>query len=171
MDVPNPALAKQGILGRAQPVRFITLIGAASLFADMTCEGVRSITGPHLGILGASATVVGIVAGFGELTGYANRLGSGWLGDRTQRYWAITIAGYVLNPLVVALLVAARFRTTIPQSGRGPHRRALRAQTARPRSAQGCRHRARRKHVGHVNANAADVLITLLLVLRTVRHQ
>ena len=72
----------------------------------MTYEGARSITGPYLGLLGASATVVGIVSGFGELIGYAMRLLSGWLGDRTQRYWAVTIAGYLLNLVAVPLLAA-----------------------------------------------------------------
>ena len=66
-------------------MRFIIMLGVVSLFADMTYEGARSITGPYLGVLGASAAVVGIVSGFGELVGYAIRLLSGWLGDRTQR--------------------------------------------------------------------------------------
>src|SRR5712691_375411 len=103
------ALKRKGTLpfGRATALRFIILIGVVSLFADMTYEGARSITGPYLGVLGASATVVGIVAGFGELIGFAIRLLSGWLGDRTQRYWAITIAGYGINLLAVPLLALA----------------------------------------------------------------
>jgi len=44
--------------------KFIFLIGIVSLFADMTYEGARSITGPYLAILGASAITVGFVAGF-----------------------------------------------------------------------------------------------------------
>lgn len=83
---------------------FVVLIGVVSLFADMTYEGARAVTGPFLGVLGASATVVGIVAGFGELIGYAVRLVSGYLGDRTRKYWAITIWGYGLNMLAVPLL-------------------------------------------------------------------
>ena len=62
---------------------FVILLGVVSLFADMTYEGARSITGPYLAVLGASATVVGIVAGFGELVGYALRLAAGYLSDRT----------------------------------------------------------------------------------------
>lgn len=91
-------------LPRSAAVRFIILVGIVSLFADMTYEGARGITGPYLGALGASATIVGIVSGLGELVGYAARLLSGWLGDRTQRYWAITITGYVINLLAVPLL-------------------------------------------------------------------
>lgn len=92
---------------RQSALRFIITIGIVSLFADMTYEGARSITGPYLGFLGASATVVGIVSGLGELFGYGIRLVSGWLGDRTQRYWAITISGYVLNLLAVPMLALA----------------------------------------------------------------
>jgi hypothetical protein len=59
--------------------RFVLIIGVANLFADMTDEGARSVTGPFLGSLGASATVVGFVAGFGELIGYSLRSVSGYL--------------------------------------------------------------------------------------------
>jgi MFS family permease len=107
MDVTIPESRKRKLIARAAAMRFIVLLGIVSLFADMTYEGARSITGPYLGILGASATVVGVVSGFGELVGYAARLASGWLGDRTQRYWAVTIAGYVLNLLAVPLLAFA----------------------------------------------------------------
>jgi len=49
-----------------------------------------------MAILGASAGVVGLVAGFGEFLGYALRLVSGYFADRTKAYWPITIIGYVL---------------------------------------------------------------------------
>jgi MFS family permease len=91
---------------------FVVLAGVVSLFADMTYEGARSITGPYLALLGASGTVVGVVSGFGELTGYALRLASGILADRTGRYWSITIAGYAINLLAVpALALAGRWET------------------------------------------------------------
>lgn len=73
----------------------------------MTYEGARSITGPYLAILGASATVVGLVAGFGELIGYGLRLVFGYLSDRTGRYWTITLVGYAVNFLAVPLLALA----------------------------------------------------------------
>ncbi|MGC1177661.1 MAG: MFS transporter [Methyloceanibacter sp.] len=100
------ALERQGAtpIGRKTAIRFIVLLGIVSLFGDMTYEGARSITGPYLGFLGASATIVGIVAGLGELLGYGVRLLSGWLGDRTQRYWAVMITGYALNLFAVPLL-------------------------------------------------------------------
>jgi MFS family permease len=89
---------------RAVALRFVVLLGVVSLFADMTYEGARSITGPYLGVLGAGATAVGVVAGLGELIGYTLRLASGYMADRTRRYWTITFAGYLVNLGAVPLL-------------------------------------------------------------------
>ena len=88
-------------------LKFIILLGVISLLADMTYEGARSITGPYLAILGASAVVVGFVSGFGELLGYMLRFFSGYLTDRSRKYWTITIMGYVINWLAVPLLALA----------------------------------------------------------------
>ncbi len=83
---------------------FVLIIGIVNLFADMTYEGARSITGPFLGSLGASATVVGVVAGTGELLGYSLRSVAGYFADKTQRYWLIVFVGYVINMLAVPAL-------------------------------------------------------------------
>ena len=88
-------------------LRFVLLLGVVSLFADMTYEAARSISGPYLAVLGASATVVGVTAGFGEFIGYGLRIVSGVLSDRTQRYWLITITGYAINLLAVPALALA----------------------------------------------------------------
>jgi hypothetical protein len=64
----------------------------------------RSITGPFLQMLGASAAVVGFTAGFGELVGYALRSVTGFIGDRTGRYWLMAILGYAINMLAVPAL-------------------------------------------------------------------
>jgi len=37
-------------------LRFVIVMGIVSLFADITYEGARSIIGPYLLILGATAT-------------------------------------------------------------------------------------------------------------------
>jgi predicted MFS family arabinose efflux permease len=88
-------------------LRFVVLLGVVSLFADMTYEGARSITGPFLAVLGASGTAVGVIAGLGELLGYGLRLASGYLADRTRHYWALTLLGYGVNVLAVPLLALA----------------------------------------------------------------
>lgn len=88
-------------------MRFVLLIGVVSLFSDMAHEGARGITGPFLSGLGASAVVVAVVAGFGELLGYALRFVFGYLADRTGGYWPITIVGYSVQMAAVPLLAVA----------------------------------------------------------------
>lgn len=83
---------------------FILLMGIVSLFADMAHEGVRSVLGDYLGLLGASAATVGLVAGLGECLGYALRMFTGMLADRTHLYWPMTIGGYCVNMLAIPLL-------------------------------------------------------------------
>ena len=100
-------MAGSSNLSKQSALKFVVLIGVVSLFADMTYEGARSITGPYLAVLGATGTIVGVVAGFGELVGYGLRLVSGYISDRTGRYWPITLVGYVINMLAVPLLALA----------------------------------------------------------------
>jgi len=100
-------MASSSNLSKQSALMFVVLVGVVSLFADMTYEGARSITGPYLAVLGASGTIVGVVAGFGELVGYGLRLVSGYISDRTGRYWPITLVGYVINMLAVPLLALA----------------------------------------------------------------
>lgn len=95
------------LLSKGSAIKFIILIGIVSLFADMTYEGGRSIAGQYLAILGANGTIVGIVAGLGELIGYGFRLVSGYVSDKTGRYWLVTFIGYALNLLAVPLLALA----------------------------------------------------------------
>lgn len=85
-------------------LRFIILMGMVSLFADITYEGARSITGPYLALLGASGAIVGFVSGFGELIGYSLRYLSGYLSDRFRSYWSMIILGYAINLFAVPLL-------------------------------------------------------------------
>jgi len=107
----NPVLASRVPASTPRPgstaLRFVLLVGVMSLFADMAYEGARSITGPYLSLLGASAATVGIVAGGGELLGYSLRLVSGRLADVTGRYWPVTIVGYVVQMTAVPALALA----------------------------------------------------------------
>ena len=89
---------------KSAALKFILTIGILSFFADFTYEGSRSILGPYLALLQASATVVGVVTGFGELAGYGVRLVSGKLADLTGRFWPITIFGYVVQMCSVPAL-------------------------------------------------------------------
>lgn len=84
--------------------RFIVSFGTISLLADFVYEGARSITGPLLASLGATALVVGVVTGIGEASALLLRLVSGPLTDRTHRFWAWTIGGYALTVVTVPVL-------------------------------------------------------------------
>lgn len=92
---------------RSTALKFVLMIGVLSFFADFTYEGSRSILGPFLAVLGASATAVGFVTGFGELLGYGLRLVSGRMADRTGAFWPITIGGYIVQLLAVPALALA----------------------------------------------------------------
>lgn len=91
-------------------LRFVVAIGVLSLFADIVYEGAHSINGQYLQSLGASAAVVGLVAGLGELAAYGLRFLSGRWADRSRAYWPITFLGYFLNLLAVpAMALAGNF--------------------------------------------------------------
>jgi predicted MFS family arabinose efflux permease len=85
-------------------LRFVIIIGIANFFADFTYEGARGIVGPFLGSLGASAAIVGFVAGLGELMGYGLRSVSGYFADKSHRHWAFAFLGYAVNMLAVPAL-------------------------------------------------------------------
>jgi len=100
MNVPDD-------LSSAKALKFVVLLGLVSLLADATYESARSISGPFLALLGASGAIVGLVAGFGELIGYGLRLASGYIAEKTGKYWGITIFGYAVNLLAVPALALA----------------------------------------------------------------
>ena len=83
--------------------------GTVSLAGDMVYEGMRSIAGPFLGSLGASALIVGLITGAGEAIALVLRLFSGALADRTGRYWSLTILGYAMTAVCVPLLAVTPF--------------------------------------------------------------
>lgn len=101
-------------MSRKKAFLFIVLLGLVSLFADVTYEGARSIIGPFMKTLGASAAALGFAVGLGELTGYAFRLISGILSDKTRKYWLFTILGYAINLFAVpALALAGNWQTAL----------------------------------------------------------
>ncbi|MEW6548815.1 MAG: MFS transporter [Spirochaetota bacterium] len=95
-------------LARDAAVLLIVLFGIVSLFADMNYEGGRSVVGQYLKLLGTSAFALGIAAGFGEFVGYALRLISGSIADRTRKYWLLIILGYVVQLSSLPLLAFVR---------------------------------------------------------------
>jgi len=91
-------------------LQFIILFGVISALGDITYEGARSVYGPYLAYLGASAAIVELVSGVGEFFGYILRLAAGYFVDRTQKYWLITIMGYALLISVPLLAIAGHWK-------------------------------------------------------------
>ena len=106
-------MTTRGTLRQTQPVwtpwRTVVAFGVVSLAGDMVYEGMRSVAGPFLGSLGASALVVGLITGAGEAIALVLRLFSGPLADRSGRYWSLTILGYAMTAVCVPLLAVAPF--------------------------------------------------------------
>src|SRR6476469_1495719 len=94
---------------RWSPWRAVVGFGVVSLAADMVYEGARSVTGPLLASLGASAVLVGLVTGAGEAAALVLRLVFGPLADRSGKYWTLTLAGYTLTAVCVPLLAVTPF--------------------------------------------------------------
>ena len=107
----SPAAVPPGSVSapRWSPWRAVIGFGLVSLAADMVYEGARSITGPLLAGLGASALLVGAVTGAGEALALVLRLPFGTRVDRSGGYWPMTIAGYALTAVCVPLLAITPF--------------------------------------------------------------
>ncbi|MFF2344698.1 MFS transporter [Pseudarthrobacter sp. NPDC058119] len=102
-----PTSASAAGRGPAAPmtaIRFILAFGIISALMDMVYEGARSVTGPYLGALGASALLVSVVTGAGEAVALVLRLVFGRLADRPGLRWALAIGGYALTAVSVPLL-------------------------------------------------------------------
>jgi MFS family permease len=87
--------------------RTVVWLGVVSLLVDLVYEGARSITGPFLASLGASALTVGLVTGAGEAAALGFRLFSGPGADRSGRYWRWMVVGYALTAVCVPLMALA----------------------------------------------------------------
>ena len=94
---------------RALAYRIVILFGLVAMCGDFVYEGARSVAGPFLFTLGASAFMVAFIAGFGEFLGYAIRIGTGYLADKSRQYWAFVIAGYLMIGAIPLLVFAGRW--------------------------------------------------------------
>ena len=74
----------------------VMLLGVVSMLGDIVYESGRGIAPDYLYYLGASALLVGLTSGVGELVGYGMRLISGPLADRSHAYWLFIFLGYGL---------------------------------------------------------------------------
>jgi MFS family permease len=115
MTQPAETVANTATAGAApapvgwSPWRAVVGFGVVSLAADMVYEGARSITGPLLASLGATAVLVGLITGAGEAIALVLRVVFGPLADRSGRYWTLTFAGYTLTAICVPALAITPF--------------------------------------------------------------
>jgi len=89
----------RGEMKNRSELHFVVITGIVNFFADFTYEGARGIVGPFLGSLGASAAILGLVAGLGKFMGYALRSASGYFADKFQRHWVFAFLGNAINTL------------------------------------------------------------------------
>ena len=97
-------------------MKIILLLGLVSLFADITYESARSISGPFLASLGAGAFLISFVGGLGEFIGYGLRIFAGYISDKLKNYWCLTILGYfvgLFSPPLLAFSPNWQFATTL----------------------------------------------------------
>lgn len=87
-------MVEQDIIRKAYFAVF--LMGIVSMLGDIVYESGRGIAPDYLYFLGASAFIVGLTSGVGELVGYGMRLVSGPLADLSHTYWLFIFLGYGL---------------------------------------------------------------------------
>lgn len=88
----------------------VVMFGVISLFSDLVYQAGRSLNGPFLAELGADAVLVGLIAGAAEFLGYALRLATGALVDKSRAYWGFTLAGYALVAAVPLMALAGTWQ-------------------------------------------------------------
>lgn len=88
----------------------VIMFGIISCFGDIIYEGARSANGQYFNLLAVNATTVGLMYGIGEFIGYALRLVSGKISDKTGKHWPLIFIGY--GSLMVVPLMG--FTQSIP---------------------------------------------------------
>lgn len=96
--------------GYRRAMLLVFMFGAISLFSDLVYQAGRSLNGPFLAELGADAALVGLIAGAAEFLGYALRLATGALVDKSKAYWGFTLAGYALVAAVPLMALAGTWQ-------------------------------------------------------------
>jgi MFS family permease len=83
-------------------------LGLVSLFMDISSEMIHALLPVFLvAVLGAGATLVGVIEGVGEALALVTRLFSGLLSDRLRRRKPLVLAGYLLGALSKPLFALA----------------------------------------------------------------
>jgi len=90
---------------RFQISRNVFVMGLVSFFNDMASEMIYPIVPIFLtAVLGAPASIVGLIEGIAESTASVLKVISGWLSDKLQKRKPFVIAGYSLSTISKAIL-------------------------------------------------------------------
>ncbi len=87
--------------------RSIWVLGLVSLLMDISSEMVHGLLPVFLVSLGASATAIGLIEGFGEGLALITRMFSGVISDWLGRRKVLIVAGYLLGTLTKPLFAVA----------------------------------------------------------------
>jgi MFS family permease len=92
----------------------VVRLGLVSFFADVSSEMLYPLTPIFLtSVLGAPASVVGLIEGSAEAVASLLKSASGWLSDRTGRRRPFVLGGYVLSAFAKPLLAFAHVWPTV----------------------------------------------------------
>lgn len=84
--------------------RNVVILGWVSFFSDLSSEMIYPLLPLFLTtVLGAPASVIGLIEGVAESTASLLKVVSGWLSDRLGRRKALVVSGYGLSNLVKPL--------------------------------------------------------------------
>lgn len=92
----------------------IILFGIISMLGDVVHESARSVNGQYLSLIGITATRVGFVFGLGEFLGYALRLLSGMLLDKTGKHWLFLFLGYGVHLVIPLMGLTTEWGVLVP---------------------------------------------------------
>jgi MFS family permease len=169
---PHPPAGRPAA-GLAALPRTVVVVGLVSLLMDTSSELIHSLLPVFLvGVLGASAAVVGLIEGIGEATAAIVKVFSGVLSDRAGRRKPLTAAGYGLaalsKPLFAlaatpGLVLLARFIDRVGKGIRGAPRDALIADVT-PAAARGAAY-GLRQALDSVGAVLGPLLALLLMLV------
>ena len=122
--------------------RTVWVLGAVSLFTDMSSELIHAVLPVYLtAVLGLSVLTVGVIEGIAEATASISRVLSGYVSDRFARRKPLVLLGYGLAALTKPVfpladsafgVVAARFVDRLGKGIRGAPRDALVADVTPP---------------------------------------